>query len=173
MNKQKAFTLIELAIVLLVIGILAGLMLRNVGVYSIQARDAKRKGDLRNLSVNLVQYNAAYGHYPTGTNLVSALKSIGVINLPSTPRSGEYYYYYPCSVSGVSGFTHFILKTTFEQSSSTNPGLYADSYNSDSLPSGWTCNKADAVAFSGDSTTTVNEDIKCSNSTANNYCIAQ
>lgn len=167
MKRSKAFTLIELAIVLLVIGILAGLMLRNVGIYTIQARDGKRKGDLRNLSVNLVQYNSTYGSYPSTTDLVSGLQRIGVANLPSPPGANEYYHYFACREGA--NYNHFILRAQLEQSSSTNPSLYADSYNSSSQPSNWVC---EGIEFRGNTTGGTISTVNCD---ANNryYCIAQ
>lgn len=170
MQKHKAFTLIELAIVLLVIGILAGLMLRNVGMYGIQARDAKRKGDLRNLSVNLVQYNSTQGYYPSSTNLMNALRSIGISNFPSTPRAGEYYDYWACTTTGVTGYNHFILRTRLEQSTSSNPRLYDDSYNSTTPPLGWSCDSG--IRFSGNSTGGSAGTVNC-DANQNYYCIAQ
>ena len=171
MNKQKAFTLIELAIVLLVLGTLAGLMLRNVGMYTVQARDAKRKGDLRNLSVNLVQYNSSFGQYPAPAAIVSELQKIGVANLPSAPRTIESYDYVACMSTGVTFYNHFILRTRLEQTSSTNPNLYSDSYNSSSLPPGWV--NCSAVSFNGNNTTTFTGTIIDCSANNNYYCVAQ
>lgn len=170
MQKYKAFTLIELAIVLLVIGILAGLMLRNVGIYGVQTRDAKRKGDLRNLSVNLVQYATQYGNYPDPTELLQELQKIGVANLPTPPSTNEYYYYTRCKESAASNvYNHFMLKAVLEQNSSTAPNLYADSYSSSGLP--W-ANCDPVVQFRG-MTVQSGGDTKCDNNSSNNYCIVQ
>lgn len=166
MKSSKAFTLIELAIVLLVIGILAGLMLRNVGMYSIQARDTKRRGDLRNLAVNLVQYNAANGQYPGTSTLVTDLQNIGIANLPADPINGRYYDYFVFEVGG--SRSHFVLRAQLEQPFSANPALYADSYNSSTAP--WS--NPSGVSFRGNTLSNTPPGFDCSAST-NYYCIAQ
>ena len=116
--NNKAFTLIELAVVILVIGILAAIVLRNIGSTAIQARDTKRVGDLKDVTIYLAQYYQEYGYYPTTTatsndsmivgvawnELGQALISAGIIQtmdqLPMPPRVSNqtiYYNYFPCT----------------------------------------------------------------------------
>ncbi len=148
---KKGFTLIEMAVVLLIIGILAGIVLRNIGGQAIQARDAKRVGDLRILSNYLAQYMAKQGEFPRNQdtslnwpNLNSAFNSAGIfVNLP-TPPTGAPYEYFPCTDSGTFGSSgvpanHFILRTQLEQIQTQAPKAYEGSYNSASIPTGWSC----------------------------------
>ncbi len=145
-SLQRGFTLIEMAVVLLIIGILAGIVLRNIGGQAIQARDTKRVGDLRILSNYLAQYLAKRGEFPTSndssasnwSNLSSAFQSAGIfVNLP-IPPAGPAYEYIPCSdAPGVTN--HFILRAQLEQTFAQAPRVYEGSYNSASAPSGWTC----------------------------------
>ena len=63
-KKKNSFTLIELVVVMAIIGILS-----VVGVYSYNsimknARDAKRKNDLKEIQVALENYKVAHGTYP-------------------------------------------------------------------------------------------------------------
>jgi len=147
---KKGFTLIEMAVVLLIIGILAGIVLRNIGGQSIQARDAKRVGDLRILTNYLAQYLAKMGQFPTSSdvspswpNLSSAFSSAGInVNLPKPP-AGEAYVYYSCSDTGSAPPTgianHFILRARLEQTQTQAPAVYEGSYDGTGAPSPWTC----------------------------------
>lgn len=142
---KKGFTLIEMAVVLMIIGILAGIVLRNIGGQAIQARDTKRVGDLRILTNYLAQYLAKQGQFPTSadsspswTNLNSAFSSAGIfVNLP-VPPSGAPYEYFPCN-DGVAVTNHFILRTQLEQTQTQAPRVYEGTYNAASAPSGWIC----------------------------------
>lgn len=142
---KKGFTLIEMTVVLLIIGILAGIVLRNIGGQAIQARDAKRVGDLRILANYLAQYLAKQGQFPNQqdsspnwSNLSSAFSSAGIfVNLPRPP-AGANYEYFPCSdAPGVTN--HFILRVQLEQTITQAPRVYEGTYDSASIPSGWTC----------------------------------
>ncbi|MEK7673738.1 MAG: prepilin-type N-terminal cleavage/methylation domain-containing protein [Patescibacteria group bacterium] len=149
--KNKGFTLIELAVVLLVIGILAGIVLKNVGSQGSQARDTRRVSDLRNVSVYLAQYLSKTGSFPdttdtdwvgsTGT-LAAALVDKGVIASDSAlpkPPSGASYQYYACTDSGdntISIANHFVLRVILEEDDTKNARLYDSAYNGSTLP--WT-----------------------------------
>lgn len=144
--KNKGFTLIELAIVLLVIGILVGIVLKNIGSQGIQARDTRRVADLRNVSIYLAQYLSKEGNFPkytdidwdgTGANkLLGELQSKGVTqSLPTTP-SGTKYEYYACSDSANTPrvANHYVLKTVLEETKSQNQKLYEGTSASDGTP---------------------------------------
>jgi general secretion pathway protein G len=147
---KKGFTLIEMAVVLLIIGILAGIVLRNIGGQAAQARDAKRVGDLRILANYLAQYLAKQGQFPTTTAnsqnwgpLNAAFQRAGIyVNLPQPP-SGDVYYYIPCSDTGLappSGIAnHFVLRAQLEQQQNQAPRVYEGTYDSASQPTGWQC----------------------------------
>ncbi|HUY69746.1 MAG TPA: prepilin-type N-terminal cleavage/methylation domain-containing protein [Candidatus Tyrphobacter sp.] len=110
------FTLIEMIIVIAIIGILAGLVLRETFVFQSSARDTRRIGDLKNTQNFLELYFNACGHYPgiTDTNspcsggavtswegsagsLASELMSANVISgssvLPNDPLTSQNYTY--------------------------------------------------------------------------------
>jgi len=147
---KKGFTLIEMTVVLLIIGILAGIVLRNIGGQAIQARDAKRVSDLRILANYLAQYMAKVGQFPTSsansnnwTSLNNAFGNAGInVNLP-TPPTGEAYFYYPCcdmpGCTPSSLANHFVLRARLEQTQAQAPRVYEGTYNGSNPPSGWTC----------------------------------
>jgi general secretion pathway protein G len=147
---KKGFTLIEMAVVLLIIGILAGIVLRNIGGQAVQARDAKRVGDLRILSNYLAQYLAKQGQFPTTTAnsrnwgpLNTAFQNAGIyVNLPQPP-SGDVYDYIPCSDTGSTPPTgianHFVLRAQLEQQQGQAPRVYEGTYDNPNPPAGWQC----------------------------------
>jgi prepilin-type N-terminal cleavage/methylation domain-containing protein len=149
-KKIKAFTLVELAVVLLIIGILAGVILRNIGSQPIQARDTKRLAVLRNFAIYLTQYFSKQGHYPVGSytqdtqgTLINDLINAGVLP-PGTSEIGfpkpTNFTYSACSDSAeypvATQPNHFVVQVTMEQSQTQAPELYKDSQK---VPTTWTC----------------------------------
>ena len=63
-NLSRGFTLIELLVVIAIIGVLASTVLTSVNSARIKARDARRKADLRQISLALELYYDTYGAYP-------------------------------------------------------------------------------------------------------------
>lgn len=110
--QLKGFTLIELAVVLLVIGILATLLIRNFGGFTGAARDTRRIADIRNVSVMLSAYYVKLGRFPTSTYAVNSdswktgfaneLINLGIIAAPGelvndpSAAAGSFYKYYAC-----------------------------------------------------------------------------
>jgi prepilin-type N-terminal cleavage/methylation domain-containing protein len=145
MNK-KAFTLVELAVVLLVIGILAGLLLRNLGGFTASARDQRRIGDLRNVSTYIATYYARQGQYPpttTWSGLESELRRAGVlgpgISLPRDPLSPNQDYEYSFCTStnptNVGRMTNYILRAVLETTRSQAPQIFQGTATSGDLTS--------------------------------------
>ncbi|GIW65948.1 MAG: hypothetical protein KatS3mg094_467 [Candidatus Parcubacteria bacterium] len=111
-NKFKGFTLIELAVVLLVIGILAGLVVRNYSGFTSSARDTRRLADLRNITNLLAAYYVGNNIFPDRTfagaaaswtnDFANLLVSNGILansnELPKDPQNNNnfYYRYYTC-----------------------------------------------------------------------------
>jgi type II secretion system protein G len=70
LNKQnKGFTIVELLIVIVVIGILAGLVITTYNGIQQKARNTERTTDLKTFQSQLEAYNANNGRYPTATDL--------------------------------------------------------------------------------------------------------
>ena len=68
-NKSKGFTIVELLIVIVVIGILATLVIVTFTGIQQKARDSKRKTDLNALDSHAEAFYASYGFYPTLADL--------------------------------------------------------------------------------------------------------
>lgn len=142
--RQHGFTIVELLIVIVVIGILAALVLNSFAGVQAKARDTKRKTDIQAIATQLEAcYNdKCGGAYPTlaqltdtsaggfvQTNLkgldITALKdSNGNLLQANAPSSTNQYQYSPtpagCTgTTGATLCTSFTMQTYQEQSPNT------------------------------------------------------
>jgi len=67
--KNQGFTIVELLIVIVVIGILATLVITTYNGVQSKARDTKRQTDINAIQGQVEAYNTNAGYYPTLTNL--------------------------------------------------------------------------------------------------------
>lgn len=70
--NNRGFTVIELLIVIVVIGILATLVVTTYSGIQEKNRDTQRKTDINNLRAKIETYQAQSGNYPTLANLNSS-----------------------------------------------------------------------------------------------------
>jgi prepilin-type N-terminal cleavage/methylation domain-containing protein len=71
-KKQRGFTIVELLIVIVVIGILATLVIVTFTGIQQKARDTKRKTDINALDSHTEAFYAQNGYYPTYAHLTDA-----------------------------------------------------------------------------------------------------
>ncbi|MBL8158913.1 prepilin-type N-terminal cleavage/methylation domain-containing protein [Candidatus Saccharibacteria bacterium] len=76
-NRKAGFTIVELLIVIVVIGILAAIVLNTFSGVQARARNTERQTDIKGLSSQLEAFavdpaNANPGNYPLGSSLVGA-----------------------------------------------------------------------------------------------------
>ncbi len=143
-KKQKGFTLVEMIIVTVIIGILAGVVITVINIPRVQAksRDSKRVGDLKMIQNALELYFADNRRYPpqvdswltlgtTNTDLVNYMSKI-----PLDPRDGDnsgvncygnaandsFKYYYRSRTNGayILGGIMEIMNTVDEKRSCTS-----------------------------------------------------
>ncbi len=68
-RKEQGFTIVELLIVIVVIGILAALVVTTFSGIQQKARDSERETDIKAVHGQLEAYYAQNGRYPTNANL--------------------------------------------------------------------------------------------------------
>lgn len=70
-NKQSGFTIVELLIVIVVIGILAGLVITTFSGIQQKARDTERETDIKAIHGQVEAFWAQKGYYPSLTDMNS------------------------------------------------------------------------------------------------------
>ncbi|MDO8885586.1 prepilin-type N-terminal cleavage/methylation domain-containing protein [Candidatus Oleimmundimicrobium sp.] len=92
---EKGFTLVELMVVILIIGILVGIAIPVYNQAQLKAKTNACKANLRTLDGAIQTYNATEGAYPTGdyAALVGVLVPKYIKTEPKCPESTGTYTY--------------------------------------------------------------------------------
>lgn len=95
----RGFTLIEIMVAMVIVGIVFGAIITSAGAIQRSSRDAKRLADLKTIQGALQQFYADNNQYPDSLNLanISRFSSGGKIylnNVPKEPVSGRSVYIY-------------------------------------------------------------------------------
>lgn len=85
-KNQSGFTIVELLIVIVIIGILAGLVITQVIGATAKARDTERKTDVDQIANQLEAYYARNGGYPA----IAANATGDQINNPAWRKGNEF-----------------------------------------------------------------------------------
>ena len=103
-KKQGGFTLLELLIVIVIIGILALLIIPNITSAPKKARDTKRKTDVTTVRKSLEEYFVNNNVYPSSSGSLGASGVLAELQAGSAPilktiptdpkNSGVYVYTY-------------------------------------------------------------------------------
>lgn len=107
MKSKKAYTLIEMLMVVAIIGVLASSILIGLGSARSKARDARRITDLKSTQTALELYYSKYGVYPSKTPgndeiwsweelseiLTSDETDIKISKIPKDPTNNDEYKY--------------------------------------------------------------------------------
>ena len=90
-NDNRGFTLIELMVVIVILGILAGLIVPRIMSRPEEARQAKARIQIESLETALKLYKLDNGSYPsTEQGLQALVEAPEVGNLPGKWREGGY-----------------------------------------------------------------------------------
>ena len=90
-TNQKGFTLVELLVVIAIIGMLATLVLLQLGTARSRARDARRISDINQLRSAIEQYYNDNTSYPTAITAVQL--GVYLARIPTDPSTGAVYGY--------------------------------------------------------------------------------
>lgn len=118
-RSQKGFTLVELLVVIAIIGILASVILVSLNSARQKARDARRIGDIRQVSLALENYYDDNIAYPAA---LSSLAPTYIAVVPTDPRTGAVYSYNTAACTPAN--QKYVLGATLELG--TNPALDND-----------------------------------------------
>jgi type II secretion system protein G len=96
LKEQKGFTLLELLIVIVIIGILALLIIPNITSAPKKARDTQRKTDLTTIRKGLEEYFVNNNAYPAALNDLTAASTGPIMKaVPTDPKNtGSLVYTY-------------------------------------------------------------------------------
>jgi len=98
-RKQKGFTLVELLVVIAIIGVLATLVLLQLGTARARARDTKRITDINQIRTAVESYfEDNGGTYPTTIDQTTLGKYL--TKVPVDPLTGQAYGYAYHSIGG-------------------------------------------------------------------------
>lgn len=84
-KRQSGFTIVELLIVIVVIGILAALVITTYGGIQSKARNSKRQTDIQSLQTQIEAFYSQSGYYPSLKDMNDAVPVTGwrAINMKS------------------------------------------------------------------------------------------
>lgn len=88
----KAFTLIEILIVLAVIGVLAAIVIASTASARAGARDTRRVGDLKEIQLGLAVYYDVNRSYPAALSTLAATGQKYLPAIPTDPTGAAYEY---------------------------------------------------------------------------------
>ena len=71
-NRNKGFTIVELLIVIVVIGILALLVITTYSGIQAKARNSKRSSDIKSIQTNVEAFFTSAGYYPSRADMNTA-----------------------------------------------------------------------------------------------------
>jgi general secretion pathway protein G len=94
-NKQKGFSLIEIMVVVVIIGILASVLVPRLMDKPDEARIVKAKADIQAVSSALDFYKLKKFSYPSTDEGLQVLVGQQLDKLPQDPWGNEYYYLSP------------------------------------------------------------------------------
>lgn len=96
-RKESGFTLIELLIVIVILGVLAGIVVLAVGAFDERGEVAACKSDVKAVEVAVEAYHAKVGDYP------DSLAALTTDYLRSVPNNPAYTITYDETDGSVSG----------------------------------------------------------------------
>lgn len=142
---KKAFTLIELIIVIVILGVLAALISANFISALQKGRDSKRKSDIRAIAQATELYYEENKLYPDTTlNAIIGNNGTGQLCAPAGCGIKVYMYKVPNDPSNSSGYKyvyqvdatrqHYQIYSTIENNQDQSPGVKQSGYTNAGVP---------------------------------------
>ena len=94
-RREEGFTLVEMMVVIVIIGLLATIVIVNVMPATERAAQARVKADLGTLEQGIEMYRLENLRYPTSQEGLNALVPKYIKRLPNDPWNGPYVYVSP------------------------------------------------------------------------------
>jgi prepilin-type N-terminal cleavage/methylation domain-containing protein len=118
-RSQKAFTLVELIVVVAIIALLVGIVMTRLSSAKSKSRDGKRVSDIAQIQLALELYFDRCNVYPvsianTSSSCGVATLSQFIATIPRDPLGTNYEYQTDDSTNGTPGPTDYVLKATLE-----------------------------------------------------------
>ena len=126
-GNSKGFTIVELLIVIVVIGILAALVIIQFTNIQARARDTERKSDMRSIQSKLAEYYALNGRYPTALSDSSLALPADSCKGPSgtgTCAAPDYTYKAFLTATAVPADTYAASNSATADGTATDAGKY-------------------------------------------------
>jgi type II secretion system protein G len=121
-KKEGGFTLLELLIVIVIIGILALLIIPNITSAPKKARDTQRKTDVRAIQKGLEEYFVSNNVYPAALTDLTAGTTPIMKTIPTDPKNASpfTYDYAPANTN-----TTYTLNACLENAGDNGTGVIA------------------------------------------------
>lgn len=146
-NRQAGFTIVELLIVIVVIGILAAIVLNTFSGVQARARNTERQTDIKSLASQLEVFyadpaNANPGNYPLGSTIISpatvasvqsVLKNIDANALQAPGGSGNTLNGSATPTTSQYGYLAYNAGTTTACTTASTCGKYILYWNEESV----------------------------------------
>lgn len=153
--KKRAFTLVEMLIVIVIIWLLASALLPKIAGMQSKARDTVRKADIQSVATALQQYNMDNGSYPQTAQTVKDLGSwdlaVYLTKVPKDPKADREfdgmadisktatrwtYAYTPIKKNGMNAAGFLLMAGTEEPGASSN-WIYDSTVTTPAWLAGW------------------------------------